>query len=84
LISSDHCRVLYSEAKDCRRNNSTVDAQVVVPKHRRRHGVAVPPVRLRRNLGVQVEQVLTELLGEFRLRWRLDASSSEHVAGWSR
>ena len=35
----------------------------LLPEHRRRHGVAVPPVRLRLNLGVQVEQVLTELLG---------------------
>jgi hypothetical protein len=33
------------------------------PKHRRRHGVAIPPVRLRLNLWVQVEQMLTELLG---------------------
>jgi hypothetical protein len=33
------------------------------PKHRRHHGVAIPPVRLRLNLRVQVDQVEAELLG---------------------
>jgi hypothetical protein len=110
-----------------------------LPEHRRLHGVAIPPVRLRLDLGVQVDQVLTELLRvgcevgavrtrfafwhlrllseaarrmvlgrpltqeapngtvalvmgpdlwsaprRLRIRWRLDASSSEHMAGWWR
>lgn len=38
-------------------------------QRRRRHGVAIPPIRLRLNLRVQVEQVQAELLrigGEVR------------------
>jgi hypothetical protein len=36
---------------------------VLLPEQWRRHGVGVPPVRLRLDLRVQVEQVLAELLG---------------------